>query len=78
MGVRQAGGVESSCEGVVRVEVGHAHQGVGNHGDGVGRHERDVVWGAPQCQRVVRQRGQAQRPFVAVPGLAFMVRLVHL
>ena len=90
----QAGGVEPGREGVVGVHVGHAHQRVGDHGDGVGRHERDVVGGAAQRQRVVGQRGQAQRVAHADPDpdpasaphphaprgpdIALVVRLVHL
>lgn len=78
MGVRQTGGVETGCESVVGVQVGHAHQGIGDHGDGVGGHEGNVVRRAPQSERVVGQRGQAQCPLVAVPRLTLMVRLVHL
>lgn len=78
MGVRQAGRVEASCEGVVGVQVGHAHQGIGNHSDGVGGHKGDVVRGTPQGERVVRQRGQAKCPLIAVPCFTLMVRLVHL
>lgn len=76
--MRQAGGIEAGCEGVVGVQVGHAHQGIWDHGDGVGGHEGNVVRRAPQSERVVRQRGQAQCPLIAVPRLALMVRLVHL
>lgn len=47
MGVWQAGGVEAGRESIVRVQVGHAHQGIGDHGDGVGGHEGDVVRRAP-------------------------------
>lgn len=60
------------------MQVGHAHQGIGDHGDGVGGHEGNVVRRAPQSERVVGQRGQAQGPLVAVPCLALMVCLVHL
>lgn len=78
MGVRQAGGVEAGCEGVVGVQVGHAHQGIWDHGDGVGGHEGNVVWRAPQSERVVGQRGQAKCSLIAVPRFALMVCLVHL
>lgn len=44
VGVGQAGGVEPGCESVVRVQVGHPHQRVWDHGDGIGGHQRDVVW----------------------------------
>ncbi len=36
----------TSREGAVRTHVGEAHQGVGDHGDVIGGHQRDVVGGA--------------------------------
>lgn len=60
------------------MQVGHAHQRVGNHGYGVGRHEGNVVRRASQGERVVGEGGQAQSSFVAVPRLTLMVGLVHL
>ena len=52
--------VEPCGKGVIGVQCLQPHQGVGDHSDGVGGHEWNVIRGAPQGQRVVRQRGEAQ------------------
>lgn len=53
----------------------HASQGVGDHGDGAGRHEGDVVGRPPQSEGVVGRAGEAQR-VVRLHGLALVVVLV--
>lgn len=58
--MRQPSTVEPRSEGVIGVQRLKPYEGVGNHGDGVGGHEWDVVRGAPQGQRVVGQRSEAQ------------------
>jgi len=40
----------ASREGAVRTHIGEAHQGVGDHGDVVGGHQRDVLRGAALAQ----------------------------
>lgn len=47
-------------ERVEGVEGLHASDGTGDHGYGVGRHERNVVWRPPQSQGVVGRAGGAQ------------------
>lgn len=46
MGAGQACGAVASGKGAVWTHVGEAHQRVGDHGDVVGGHQRDVIWGA--------------------------------
>lgn len=43
VGAGQARGAVAGREGAVRTHVGEAHQGVGDHCDVVGGHQRDVV-----------------------------------
>lgn len=43
VGAGQARRAIASREGAVWTHVGEAHQGVGDHGDVVGGHQRDVV-----------------------------------
>lgn len=45
VGVRQGVVVASGGEGVEGMKRLHAGDGTGDHGNGVGRHQRHVVWG---------------------------------
>lgn len=45
MGAGQACRAVTSGEGAVWTHVGEAHEGVGDHGDVVGGHQRDVIRG---------------------------------
>ena len=71
--------VLAAAEGVERVQRLHARERVGDHGDGVGGHERDVVGGAPQRERVVGRAGEPER-VVRLQRLAVVVvfQLLHL
>lgn len=57
-------------EGVERVKWGEASHGAGDHGYGVWRHERDVVWWAPHGQSIVRWACSPQNHVVRVQGVA--------
>lgn len=76
-GVVVAGGGEG-IEGVERL---HAGDGAGDHGDGVGSHQRHVVRSATQRQRVVGRTGGPQ-DVVRSEGLHVVVsvvlRVLHL
>ena len=54
VGAGQACGAVTSGEGAVRTHVREAHQRVGDHGDIVGRHQRDVVRGSALPERIVQ------------------------
>lgn len=68
----QPGTVESGGKGIIGVQGLQPNQGIGNHSDGVGSHEWDVIWGAPQGQGVVGQCCEAQC-VVWGAGLTLMV-----
>lgn len=71
----QVGAVLAAAKRVEVVQRLHASQGVGDHGDGAGRHQGDVVGRAAQGQRVVGGAGESQR-VVTLQGLALVVVLV--
>lgn len=76
-GVVVAGGGER-VEGVKRL---HAGDCAGDHGDGVWRHERHVVGGAAQRQRVVGWAGGSQdvvRPERLHVVVSVVLRVLHL
>lgn len=77
--VRDVCAVLAPAEGVKRVQRLHARERVGDHGDGVGGHERDVVGGAAERERVVGRAGEPQR-VVRLQRLAVVVvfQLLHL
>jgi len=75
--VREPRAVEAGGESVVGVQGLQPHQRVGDHGDGVGGHERDVVRRAAQGEGVVGQSGQAQG-IMRWHSLALVVPLAHL
>lgn len=52
--------VEPRGKGVIGVQCLQPYQGVGDHSDGIGCHEWDVIRGASQGQRIVRQCSEAQ------------------
>lgn len=72
-------GVVLRVERAVGVQRLHRCQRVGDHGDGFWRHERDVVGGAAQRERVVRRAGEPER-VVRLQGLALVLvlQLLHL
>lgn len=55
------GTVRATAKRAEVVQRLHAGQRVGDHGDGAGRHQGDVVGRAPQRERIVRRARQAQR-----------------
>ena len=69
--------VLASAEGVECVQRLHARERVGDHGDGVGGHEWDVVGRPAERERVVRRAGEPQR-VVGLQRLALVVQLLHL
>lgn len=71
VGAGQACRAVTSREGAVWAHVGEAHQGVGDHGDVVGGHQRDVVRGAALAEGVVQAGRDVER---IVKGFT----LVHL
>lgn len=60
MGVGQGVVVASGGVRVEGMERLHAGDGTGDHGDGVGRHQRHVIRCTAQRQRVVRRAGGPQ------------------
>lgn len=84
MGAGQACGAVAGGEGAVRTHVGQAHQGVGDHGDVVGGHQRDVVRGAPLTQRVAGRgvkrivKGLARAPLLGRQGLVDRVGVARV
>lgn len=73
--VGQVGTVLAAAESVEVVQRLHASQGVGDHGDGAGSHQGDVVRRAAQGEGIVGGTGEPQR-VVALQGLALVVLLV--
>lgn len=57
VGVRQGVVVAGGGESIEGMERLHAGDGTGDHGDGVRCHQRHVVGGTAQRQRVVRWAG---------------------
>lgn len=57
----QVGTVLAAAESVEVVQRLHASQRVGDHRDGAGRHQGDVVWRPAQGERVVGWTREAQR-----------------
>lgn len=73
--VGEVGTVLAATKGVEVVQRLHASQRVGDHGDGAGRHEGDVVGRPAQGEGVVGRAGEAQR-VVGLQRLALVVVLV--
>lgn len=64
--------VEPCGKGVIGMQGLQPNQGVGNHSDGIGGHEWDVIRGAPQGQGIVGQCCEAQC-VMGWASLTFMV-----
>lgn len=83
MWVGQGVVLPSAGEGVERVERAESTDSAWDHGNGVGGHERDVIWWAPHSESVVWRAGSPQYHVVGVqgvaPAVAVQVRvLLHL
>lgn len=81
MGVGQGVVVAGGREGIESMKRLHAGDGAGDHGDGVGRHQRHVVGGPAQRQGVVGRAGGPQN-VMGPQGLHVVVgvvlRVLHL
>lgn len=62
-GDRCSGGGWDGGVGVERVEGLHAADGAGDHGDGIGCHQWNILWCPPQGQRVVRRAHRRPQGF---------------
>lgn len=83
MWVGQGVVLPSAGEAVERVERAESTDSAWDHGNGVGGHERDVIWWAPHSESVVWRAGSPQYHVVGVqgvaPAVAVQVRvLLHL
>lgn len=80
----QACGAVASREGAVWTHVGQAHKGVGDHGDVVGGHQRDVVRGAALTQREAGRdmkrivKGLTRAALLGRQGLVDRVGVAHV